>query len=119
MKYNNNKKYLLCVDLNLFLWLYMCLTWKWGVAWDLREMGSAQGKGVREGQSPQAGREISIQLPARKEATWSRKRKEGQVRRDEEDLACKEWAYSRRLFNNVIRCNIDDVKINVAFVSRE
>jgi hypothetical protein len=46
------------------------------MAWDLREMGSAQGKGVREGQAPQTGREISSQLPARKEATWRRKKKE-------------------------------------------
>jgi hypothetical protein len=48
-------------------------------------MGSAQGKGVREGQAPRAGREISSQLPARKEATWSKKKKEGRVRHDEED----------------------------------
>jgi hypothetical protein len=82
-------------------------------------MGSAQGRGVREGQAPQAGREISSQPPARKEATWSRKRKVGQVRRDEEDPACTEWTSSRRLFNNVIKCNVDDVKINVAFVSGE
>ncbi len=47
----------------------MCPTQEWGVAWDLREMGSAQGKGAREGQAPQTGREISSQLPARKEAT--------------------------------------------------
>jgi hypothetical protein len=46
-------------------------------------MGSARGKGAREGQAPQAGRKISSQLPARKEATWSRKKKEGRVRRDE------------------------------------
>ncbi len=75
----------------------MCPPYEWGVAWDLREMGSAQGKGVREGQAPQAGREISSQLPARKEATWSRKRQEGQVRRDKEGPACTEWAYSRKL----------------------
>ncbi len=40
-----------------------------GVALDLREMGPAQGKGMREGQAPQARREISSQLPARKETT--------------------------------------------------
>jgi hypothetical protein len=74
---------------------------------------------VREGQAPQAGREISSQLPARKEATWNRKKMEGRIRCDEEDPACTEWASSRRLFNNVIRCNVDDVKINVAFVSGE
>jgi hypothetical protein len=48
-------------------------------------MGSAQEKGVREGQAPQTRREISSQLPARKEATWSRKK-----RCDEEEPACTE-----------------------------
>jgi hypothetical protein len=54
---------------------YLCLTQEWSVAWDLREMGSAQGKGEREGQAPQTRREINSQLPARKEATWRRKKK--------------------------------------------
>jgi hypothetical protein len=40
-------------------------------------MGSAQGKRVREGRAPQAGTKISSQLLARKEAIWSRKKKEG------------------------------------------
>jgi hypothetical protein len=53
-------------------------------------MGSAQGKGVRGGRAPQAEREISSQLPTRKEATWSMKKKDGQVRRDEEEPACIE-----------------------------
>jgi hypothetical protein len=30
---------------------------------------------VREGQAPRVGREISSQLPARKEATWSKNKK--------------------------------------------
>ncbi len=30
----------------------MCPTWERGVAWDLREMGSAWGRGVREGPAP-------------------------------------------------------------------
>jgi hypothetical protein len=38
-------------------------------------MGLAQEKGVREGQAPPTGREISSQLPARKEATWRRKKR--------------------------------------------
>jgi hypothetical protein len=50
-------------------------------------MGSAQGKGVREGQALQARREISSQLPASKEALWSRKKKEGRIRHDEEEPA--------------------------------
>jgi hypothetical protein len=53
-------------------------------------MGLAQGKGVRDRQAPQARRKISSQLPAGMEATWSRKKKEGQARRDEEDPACTE-----------------------------
>jgi hypothetical protein len=51
-------------------------------------MGSAQGKEAREGRAPQAEREISSHLPSRKEATWSRKKKEGRVRCDEEEPAC-------------------------------
>jgi hypothetical protein len=47
-------------------------------------MGSAQQKGVREDRVPQAGMKISSQLSARKEATWSRKKKEERVGRDEE-----------------------------------
>jgi hypothetical protein len=82
-------------------------------------MGSAQRERVREGQALQVGRKISSQLPARKEATWSRKQKEGRVRHDEEEPACTEWASSRRLFNSVIKCNDDDVNINTAFVSGE
>ncbi len=57
---------------------------------DMREMGSAQGRGVTEGQAPQGAETISSQLPARKEATWGRKKKEGQVRCDEEEPACTE-----------------------------
>jgi hypothetical protein len=53
-------------------------------------MGSAQGKAVREGQAPQTRCEISSQLPARKEATWNRKKKERRVRGDEEDPVCTE-----------------------------
>jgi hypothetical protein len=40
--------------------------------------------------APQAEREISSQLPTRKEATWSRKKKEGRIRHDEEEPACTE-----------------------------
>ncbi len=51
-------------------------------------MGSAQGKGAREGQTPQTRSEISSPTPARKDTTWSRKKKERRARRDEEDPAC-------------------------------
>ncbi len=58
--------------------------------WDLREIESAQGKGARECRAPQAERKISSQPPTRKEATWSMKKKEGRVRRDEEEPVCTE-----------------------------
>ncbi len=55
-----------------------------------------EGNGVRSkeggegGPGPPDWEGDSSQLPARKEATWRRKKKEGQVRRDEEGLACTE-----------------------------
>ncbi len=58
-----------------------------GVAWDLREMGSALVRGVREDPALQKAGKISSQCSARKEAKWRRKKKEGQVGRDEEGLA--------------------------------
>jgi hypothetical protein len=75
--------------MNALMDRYLCPTGKLDVAWDLREMGSAQGRGVREGQAPQGVEKISSQIPARKEATWRRKKKEGRVGRDEEP-ACTE-----------------------------
>ncbi len=59
-----------------------------GVAWYWREMGSAQGKEVREGQVPQTDGEISSLAPARKVATRSRMKKEKRARRDNEDPVC-------------------------------
>jgi hypothetical protein len=53
-------------------------------------MGSAQGKGVREGQAPKTRREIISQLPAWKKATRSRRKKERRVRHEEEEPACTE-----------------------------
>jgi hypothetical protein len=53
-------------------------------------MGSALGKGAREDKAPQTKNEISSQAPERKEATWSRSKKERRVRRDKEDPACTE-----------------------------
>jgi hypothetical protein len=53
-------------------------------------LGQLREKGEREGQAPQAERKISSQLLTRKEATWSRKKKEGRVRCDEEEPACTE-----------------------------
>jgi hypothetical protein len=61
-----------------------------GVAWDLREMGSDQGKGARGGQALKTRSKISSQAPARKKATWSRRKKERRARGDEEDPACTE-----------------------------
>jgi hypothetical protein len=33
----------------------VCLTWERAVAWDLREMGSAWGRGAREGSASPGG----------------------------------------------------------------
>ncbi len=53
----------------------------------LKERG---GEGGMEGRGPQTRSKISSLLaPARKEATWSR-RKEGGARRDNEEPACTE-----------------------------
>ncbi len=35
----------------------MCPTWERGIAWDLREIGSAWGRGVREGLAPPGSQE--------------------------------------------------------------
>ncbi len=65
----------------------LCPTWERVVAWDLREMGSALGRGVREGPAPQEAKEKSSQGSARAGTTWTRTRKAGQVGRDEEGSA--------------------------------
>ncbi len=65
----------------------MCPTWEQAVAWELREMGSAWGKGAREGPAPQEAGEISSQGSTRAEKTWTRMRKAGQVGCDEEGSA--------------------------------
>jgi hypothetical protein len=61
-------------------------------------MGSAWGRGVREGPAPQNKEEISIQRSARKEATWRRKKKEEGVRHDEEGPVPTERAFSRQRY---------------------
>jgi hypothetical protein len=50
-----------------------------GFVWDLREMGSAWRKGVREGPAPQEAGKISNQCSTRAETTWARTRKANQV----------------------------------------
>jgi hypothetical protein len=82
-----------------------------GIAWDLREMGSAQRRWVREGQAPQGAEKISSQLPARKEATWGRKKKEGRVRRYEEGPAHTDKYFQKGIYSSVITCNIVRIKI--------
>jgi hypothetical protein len=65
--------------------MLLCPTLERGVAWGLREMGSAWGRGVREGLAPQNAGEISSQRSARKEATsWRRKKKEEGIGHDQE-----------------------------------
>jgi hypothetical protein len=44
--------------------------------------GVSLGKGVREGPAPQKTGKKSSQRSGRKEATWSRKKKAGQVERE-------------------------------------
>jgi hypothetical protein len=46
--------------------------------------GNGVRRGVREGPAPQEARKISSQCSAKAEATWRRKKRNGQVRRDEE-----------------------------------
>jgi hypothetical protein len=52
--------------------------------------GVSSGEGGEGGPGPQGAEKISSLLPTRKEATWRRKKKEGQVGRDEEGTACTE-----------------------------
>jgi hypothetical protein len=58
-------------------------TWKRAIAWDLREMGSAWGRGVREGPAPQEAGKISSQCSAEAGTTWPMTRKTNQVGHDE------------------------------------
>jgi hypothetical protein len=51
---------------------------------------SSKGGGLREGRAPQHKEGISSQLPAGKETTWNRRKKERRARRDEEEPACTE-----------------------------
>jgi hypothetical protein len=53
-------------------------------------MGSPQAKGAKEGRAPKTRSEISSLHPARKEATWSRRKRERRARRDDEDPVCTE-----------------------------
>ncbi len=57
--------------------------WKRAVAWDLREIGSAWGKGVTEGPAPKEVGKISSQGPTKAGTTWASTRKTKQVWRDE------------------------------------
>jgi hypothetical protein len=66
--------------------------WKRAIAWDLREIGSARGKGVREGPAPQETGLIRSKCSARAGTTWARTRRTKQVRCDEGGLARAEWA---------------------------
>jgi hypothetical protein len=71
-----------------------------------------EGNGVSSGQGgeggpgpPQTRSEISSQLPARKEATWSRRKKERRVRRDEEDPSVHRVSILREplsMYSNVL-----------------
>jgi hypothetical protein len=60
--------------------------WKRAIAWGLREMGSAWGRGVREGPALQEVGKISSQCPTKAGTTWERTRRTSQVVRDERGL---------------------------------
>jgi hypothetical protein len=71
-----------------------------GISRDLREMGSAWGKGVRESPAPQKAEKISSQPSARKEATW----RSGVVRKDQ--CGKSEQFFCRKILKSVMVCNI-------------
>ncbi len=64
-----------------------------GIAWDMREMGSTWGRGIREGLVPQEARKISSQFSARAEATWRRKKRNERVGHDEERTSTNRVSY--------------------------
>ncbi len=70
--------------------------------------GVSSGEGGEGGPGPQTRSEISSQLPARKEATWSRRKKERRVRHDEEDPACTVSILKEPLsmYSNVFRLSM-------------
>jgi hypothetical protein len=81
---------------------FLCPTEEWGVAWDLREMGSSWGRGVREGPAPQEARKISSQCSARAEATWGIKKRNKRVGGDEERTSANRVSYfPHERFNSV------------------
>ncbi len=57
--------------------------------------GVSSGEGGEGGPGPPSRGKISSQLPARKEATWSRKKKAGWVGHDEEEPACTECIFKK------------------------
>ncbi len=58
----------------------MSPTWEQGVAWDLREMGSAWGRGVREGPTPPGNKDD-------KQSVLSEGR--GNIEKEEEERASR------------------------------
>ncbi len=71
---------------------------KAGVGWDLREMGSAQGRGVREGQAPQGVEKISSQLL---QGRWQHG--EGRIRKDGSGVMKKDQRALSEHFKEGIR----------------
>jgi hypothetical protein len=81
----------------------VCPTQEWGVAWDLREMGLAQGKGVRDGQAPQTRREISSHSQRERRqhgAGRRRKDKSGVMKRNQ----CEQSGHLQKGFLTIIKC---------------
>ncbi len=61
----------------------VCIMRKQAVAWGLREMGSAWGRGARAGPALQKGGKKSSQCPTKAGTTWGRMRRTNKVGRDE------------------------------------
>ncbi len=76
---------------------YLCPTGKQGVAWDLRDMGSAWGRGVMG--PPGSKKDKQSEGSAREEATWRRKR-----RRDKSGVMKKDQREQSELFYEMKTC---------------
>jgi hypothetical protein len=73
--------------IHAFMVLHMCPTCQRGFAWDLKEMGSAWGRGVREGPAPPGSSEDKQSALSEGRGNMEKEKKEGQVGRDEEGPA--------------------------------
>jgi hypothetical protein len=80
----------------------LCLTWERAVAWDLREMGSAWGRGAREGLSPQEAGKISSQCSRTRKTPLG---KSGVMKKDQREQSEQFFLHEMGELNN--ECNHD------------